>query len=162
MLPDLRTKRFGSWFGNLPFNVENMFNATVPTNNGSIPNNIGTDNWPNNLRAEKSFYANEDLVGVVEGCKGQCELTLRTLALFPTSCTTHKQPVDYKTTYDYKAVLNGEHAPPFESLGIFVSITMDVSGKYFDQWHISAFEAMAKLTCAFADSMQANARRLTW
>lgn len=130
MLPDLRIKRFGSWSANNPFNLEQAFNTTVPTNHGRIPNNIAAYNWPNNLRAEKSWYTSEDLVGVVEGCKGQCELKLRTLALFPTSCKTHTQPVYYKGTYDHNAVLLGEQAPPFDSLGLVISINMDVSGKY--------------------------------
>lgn len=131
MLPNLRTKRFGGWQGGNTWGYSEAFNATVPTNNGEASNTVEVFSWPNNLRASKSWYANEDLVGVVQGCSGTCRFKLRALALFPTSCTTHIQRINYTMSYDWKAFVDGGGAPPFDSLGMLIAVNLVVNGVFF-------------------------------
>lgn len=77
-------------------------NETVPTPQGTTPNNIMPAIAPQSLDVEvnRLWASDIPLIDVVTGCRGQCKATTQTPAMFATACTSHQVQHDYLQTWD--------------------------------------------------------------
>lgn len=73
------------------------WNSTIPTGNGTAPNDIMSMEGQSHAATQLSKLYNSDaaLDGVVRGCNSRCTAKLRAPALAATSCKTHVLPVNY-------------------------------------------------------------------
>lgn len=100
-----------------------MFNNTVPTANGTTPNNIfayfNTD--VNSAVYNKAWFQDEMVPGIVSGCDGVCEVTIKAPAFAQTTCTTRDIPVDYAAPGSIAGLQSYLIAPPLSQYGFIVT-----------------------------------------
>ena len=103
------------------------FNETIPTINGTAPNDI----WPvahKNLSAQviTQYYNEAPIVGAIRGCPGTCRARLNAPALSAT-CVTHQVPVNYTQPTSQKEMSNivaQISAPPLDRKAFLVTSSL--------------------------------------
>lgn len=100
-----------------------LFNQTMPTANGDIPNDVSpyfnldvfSDVWL------KPWAKDRTVPGTIKGCDEICTTTILAPALAQTVCDRREIPVNFSRPGGVEVMLNPSLAPPLEHIGFMVS-----------------------------------------
>lgn len=135
VLPELPSFTFSGYImGNqtgIPhFRAANSFNRTIPTPDGTAPNNLDFIIQPWMSAVEGPWLRASAMPGAVQGCpkRRECKLRIRAPALTSTACTSYQVPVDYHQVASFDSVTSENHAGPLDRNAFLVDISL-VLGK---------------------------------
>ena len=103
------------------------FNKTIPTIDGTAPNNILpsiSDIFADTVIAQ--FSKHETIVGAIRGCATVCHAKLKAPA-FSATCETYQVPVNYTQPISEKEIskiITEAQAPPLDKEGFLVSTSL--------------------------------------
>jgi hypothetical protein len=137
MSPEVPRNTFAVWATEkqmgIGYKFNYAFNESVPTGNGSTPNDIYPtptgENMTIDLRAK--FQGDDPIVGRIHGCTADaCATTIHAPALQRTTCQTKTLPVNYTNLPSLKN--SGklmDVAPPLGQMAFFISVGLDIQGE---------------------------------
>jgi hypothetical protein len=98
------------------------FNYTMPTAEGSVSNNIiGYSRTDITSLWSKPWFEDVTVPGIIHGCPGVCNATVKAPALAQTVCTRHDIPVNYTTPVNLSTMFSSSVAPPLDRNSFLIS-----------------------------------------
>lgn len=129
MAPEIPTGFTGFWNIGGPLPFVPAFNDTVPTGDGSTISNFIMPAATDFIQASivNQWLSSTALSGVVHGCSGICSVRIQAPAFFPTSCSTHVLPANYREYVEQaKLSEDGQGAFPIDKTGMFIATNLAV------------------------------------
>lgn len=130
MAPELPFAFGGHWMasdlGDDFQRINTAFNETIPTSNGSTPNNMFPSfqyNLGISTTINDAWFSRAPLLGTVKGCPGTCKARIRAPALSETSCKFHTVPVNY-TNNRHNSAWSAARAPSLDEYAFMAGLSL--------------------------------------
>ena len=131
MAQEIPTGLTGSWSTSREINEPGarfslLWNDTIPTNNGTIPNTI----WSTENSALQGtfgqWWAGSPVKGVISGCPAQstCHAKIKAPTLFPTICNSHQLPLNMKGYMNANLIRARAIAPPLDHDALLIDASL--------------------------------------